>query len=39
MNVDQRDLMLEVIEKVNYRGRKDEKIELLGKHDGIWNEG
>jgi hypothetical protein len=39
VNVEQRDLMLEVIEKSIAEERKDEKIEMQGKHDGIWHEG
>jgi kynurenine formamidase len=39
VNVAQRDLMWKVIEKSDMEGRKDEKIELLGNHDEIWNEG
>lgn len=39
VNIDQRDLISEIIEKSIGEGRKDEKIELLGKHDGIWDEG
>jgi kynurenine formamidase len=39
VNIDQRDLMWEVIKKSDAEGRKDEKIELVGNHDEIWNEG
>ena len=39
MNVDQRELMLEVIEQSIAEERKDEKIASLEKHDGIWMKG
>jgi hypothetical protein len=39
VNIDQRDLIPETTEKPTGEGRKDEKTELLGKHNGIWDEG
>jgi hypothetical protein len=39
VNVDQRELMLEVIEQSIAEERKDEKIASLEKHDGIWMKG